>query len=120
MPESGRQPSLGLAKLLPADRRTAARYSVAADASEPPVLDEHGAPLTAEVLNISAGGIRMLISKRVEPGEILKLELPSKDQWGVMKLLARVLHVERHASGSWEVGCTFTRRLKDLELVAVL
>jgi hypothetical protein len=46
--------------------------------------------------------------------------LPSKDQWGVQKLLARVLQVERQGPDIWQASCTFTRRLKDLELVALL
>jgi hypothetical protein len=118
--EPGRDPSLRLAGLLLSERRTATRYSLPEDGSEPPVLDEQGSTLTVQILNISAGGISLLVNQRVQQGEMLKLELPSKDQWGVQKLLARVLQVERQGPDIWQASCTFTRRLKDLELVALL
>ncbi len=103
------------------ERRQAARYTLNPDvAGSQAVQDESGKVGTAEVLNISALGVGLLLDHWVSRGELLKLELPSKDGSGTRKLLAQAAVVDRVDQGHWRVGCTFLRPLSDFDLLALL
>jgi hypothetical protein len=73
----------------------------------------------AEVRNLSAGGIGLVLNRRFTPGTILSVELPSANQGPVILLLARVVHATAQADGGWLIGCEFATRLRDDDLQAL-
>ncbi len=102
------------------ERRAAVRYSVPKDGANKAIRDEQGKSWDARVCNLSSGGICVLVNHRVHPGELLNIDLATKDDSGSRRLLARVVRVESDSPGWWRVGCSFTRRLSDFELLALL
>lgn len=71
----------------------------------------------AKVLNISAGGVALLVQRKFETGALLSLALTDPDSKQVRKLKVRVVHVLDKKDGSWVLGCTFVKELSDDELV---
>jgi hypothetical protein len=104
------------------ERRASVRYPVREDVTGKSVRDEEGKHWDARVYNLSAGGICLIVNHRVQPGELLQIELATKDDKGARRLLARVVRVESDSPGSgwWRAGCSFAKRLTDFELLALL
>jgi hypothetical protein len=73
----------------------------------------------AEIHNISAGGIGLVLTRRFAPGTILSVELPSSSQSSVILQLARVAHASHRADGRWLIGCEFAKQLRDDDLKAL-
>jgi hypothetical protein len=66
----------------------------------------------ANIRDLSAGGARIILRRRFEPGTALAIELPGDgDSYTV---LARVVHVKAH-EGGWSLGCQFVSALSDSE-----
>jgi hypothetical protein len=64
------------------------------------------------VRNISANGIGLLLTRPVEPGTLLDVELRSRS---IVTRVAQVVHSSKQEDG-WLVGCTLTNPLSDPEL----
>ena len=65
----------------------------------------------AKVLNISANGIALLVSRPVEPGALLTVELLRSADQGSQNLLTCVVYVKELGTGEWILGCTFASDL---------
>ena len=76
----------------------------------------HGSRWTATILDISLGGIRLLLPRRFEPRAILTIELSGKRGEHTWTGLARVVHVAPQKDASWILGCKFFSPLSDDEL----
>jgi hypothetical protein len=68
-------------------------------------------PWPAKVLNISANGIALLVSKPVEPGALLTVELHQSANQGSQTLLSCVVYAKESGMGEWILGCTFASDL---------
>ena len=64
------------------------------------------------VRNISANGIGLLLTHRLEPGTKLDVELRSRS---IVTRVAQVVHSTKQETG-WLVGCTFDNPLSEPEL----
>lgn len=106
-------------RVLGMDRRAHPRHRVSDDI-ETNVQVAEGETCRIRVLDISHSGLAFQTDRRVEPGTILSVELPSKDRWGTMRLVMRVMNAETSTDGSWKIGCSFTRHLTQFELLALL
>src|SRR5436309_689257 len=93
-----------LLQLLVRERRASARYYPHTEGTGPAVQDEQGNEREAQITNISAGGIGLVMAYKPQPGEILRIQLLCKDGTPY-NLLGRVLRVETHGEGAWQVGC---------------
>jgi c-di-GMP-binding flagellar brake protein YcgR len=73
---------------------------------------------TAEVLDISAGGISMAVPSPLETGALLNIDLIDKSGKTSRTILACVVHTTQRAGdgGALTVGCNFIRELSDDEL----
>jgi hypothetical protein len=71
-------------------------------------------PLWARIRDISVAGIGLIISRGLEPGTALTIEL--NDQ----QLSASVIHARPDAAGTWLVGCQFDTKLTDAQLRSLL
>jgi hypothetical protein len=105
---------------VPLDRRTHVRYEFNSAEDSQFVNDGQGTPFAVHVQNISAGGLSFLADRRIEPGSMLSLELPSKDRFGARHLVMRVRGIEEVSKDAWRIGCEFSRPLSSLELLALL
>ncbi len=74
----------------------------------------------AQVEDISAGGVGLLLSRRFEPGTRLDVELPLSQGVFMRPLQAEVVRVAEHPRGGWLHGCAFPAPLTAPELEAVL
>jgi hypothetical protein len=74
----------------------------------------------ARILNISPGGIGLLLPCQFTQGTLLNFELPSGMNRPDRTLLVRVARVIEQSPGVWFLGCEFVHRLDDDELRMLL
>jgi serine/threonine-protein kinase len=77
----------------------------------------------AQVLNLSAGGARLLLPmphEPLKPGNLLSLTLSNKARGFGRVFRLRVVYGKKRASGQHEVGVTFQTALRQEELTALL
>jgi hypothetical protein len=74
----------------------------------------------AWVRDISRTGINILLERRFEPGNLLVLELTSRDQAISSQLILRVVHTIECPNGHWLHGAAFLRELSEAELRAFI
>jgi hypothetical protein len=100
------------------ERRAWLRVPLQVDAS----VKQAGRPdsdrITAQIRNISLGGINLLGSRAFRPGELLSVEIPAGANAKRNDVLACVVHCAAESTGEWALGCTFSRELTDDDLEA--
>ncbi|MBI3407712.1 MAG: PilZ domain-containing protein [Planctomycetes bacterium] len=72
---------------------------------------------SARILNVSAGGIGLLLPCQFSEGTLLQLEIPSE---AARLALIRVIRVVEHSAGGWFLGCEFADQLGAEELQELL
>jgi hypothetical protein len=73
----------------------------------------------ARILNVSTGGVGLLLPCEFTTGTLLHFELPSDDMPRRM-VLVRVVRAVEHGSLGWFLGCEFADRLSEAELDRLL
>jgi hypothetical protein len=73
----------------------------------------------AQIRDISAGGVGLLMTRRFEPGTILSIELATGIESPARQLLVRVKHASTRNGQGWVVGCEFFAPLSDDDLSAL-
>jgi hypothetical protein len=101
-----------------AERRVWLRYPSSAQVSCHGAGEPEGENLSARVVNISRGGIGLVVDREMEVGRFLSVELPAPSPEGVSRVLAYILHVTPQPDGQWAVGCSFSVELNDDDLRA--
>jgi hypothetical protein len=97
-----------------AERRAQARRACV-DSGARAVLASQGQDLwQASVRDISAGGIGVLLDRRVDPGTVLAIELHNKTQHFWHLKLLRVIHATPQGQ-HWLVGSAFLKSFTDAE-----
>ncbi len=104
----------------PDDARGWVRFPVNVTATCQEVAAERQTPWSARVLNLSSSGIGMVVSRSVEPGSLLNLELHRGSEQPGHTILACVVHVTPQEGGSQALGCNFIRELTEEELKSLL
>jgi hypothetical protein len=74
----------------------------------------------ANVRDISASGLGLVLRRRFEPGAGLAIDVHGTDSIPPFTLLARVVHATALPDGRWVLGCAFVSELSDDELRALL
>src|SRR5438132_8461114 len=73
------------------------------------------------VVDVSRGGIRLVVPRRFEAGAILQLRVARLTGGAATPpLLARVAHARPHGEGEWLLGCHLAQELGDDALNALL
>jgi hypothetical protein len=67
-------------------------------------------------MNISRGGIALVVTDSFRPGELLSVALPGGGEES-SEVLACVERCDAADGGRWELGCTFATQLTDDDLV---
>jgi c-di-GMP-binding flagellar brake protein YcgR len=104
----------------PSDQRSWERYACNVQAIYQLATDPFAGPCQAQVLNISASGVGLLVDHAIENGTLLSVNLrPTAGGAGKM-MLACVVHVGRDGEGQWALGCNFITELTESDLLALL
>jgi PilZ domain len=74
----------------------------------------------ARILNVSPGGIGLLLPVQFGQGTLLRFELPAGVDQPARILLVRVARVIEQAPGMWFLGCEFAHQLDEDELRMLL
>ena len=74
----------------------------------------------ARVVNISAGGMGLLLPCEFGPGTLLNLDLEGTPAHTAGPVLLRVVRAAGRPGGDWVLGCEFARRLSNEEMAALL
>jgi hypothetical protein len=104
----------------PSDQRTWVRFACAMKASYQAIAGADTAPRPAQVVNLSASGVGLVVGEPVENGTLLSVELQAADGLCTRTMLSCVVHVTARAAGAWALGCNFIRSLSDEDLKALL
>jgi hypothetical protein len=74
---------------------------------------------SAQIRDISVGGLGLVLVHRLEPGTTVTVGLPSKKS-GLPRILpGRVMHVQQN-NGAWTHGCAFANHLTEHQLQDLL
>jgi c-di-GMP-binding flagellar brake protein YcgR len=98
-----------------ADQRTWNRFPCQVQATYQVVGYEETPICRAQVLNISASGIGLLVERAIEMGSLLSLELQKEGGGAARTILACVVHANQE-EGRWALGCNFIRELTEEDL----
>jgi c-di-GMP-binding flagellar brake protein YcgR len=96
------------------DRRTAERAECFLEVA---IADRQNAFLAATVLDLSAGGVKLMVNPSPAPGDELRLTFLTVDG-RLFQIPATVVHYVEHGA-NWAVGCRFARELDEREMEAL-
>lgn len=74
----------------------------------------------ARVLNVSAGGLGLLLPCEFSPGTVLRIELPAEVAQPARLLLIRVVHCVEAPGRGWLLGCEFANQLDNDQIQSML
>jgi hypothetical protein len=113
-------PSSPESRLTGAERRAHPRFARDLEA-RCRVASAEAEPLwVARVRDISAGGIGLLLSRELDVGELLTVEVRLADGTHAAPQTARVTNTRAHLQGGWVVGCQLLTPLGEDQLRAFL
>jgi hypothetical protein len=72
------------------------------------------------VRDVSSGGLGLLVTRRFEPGTVLRVKLANSGPSRHRLFLVRVVRVQIHSPKTWIIGCVFPRRLSEDEVQTLL
>ena len=98
------------------ERRASVRYESGKECPCQALCTEKEVRWVAEVRDVSADGIGLVVNRRFEPRTVLTLEFPATDQEGARRLLIRVVRVQAQSRRRWLLGCVFARRIGEEEV----
>jgi serine/threonine protein kinase len=94
--------------------------SVTLESSFHPDAADNGESWPATVLDISVGGLALILGRRFEPGTVLTVEWSDKEAGQPTSLLVHVMYAKPQGFGHWLVGGAFLQQLTCEELQALL
>jgi hypothetical protein len=101
------------------ERRVAVRVASSQEASCHFATLEKLACRWGKVHDVSRKGISVVLNEHVASGQFLIVELPSKTP-ASSAVPARVVYALAQKDGTWLLGCTFARPLREQEYEALL
>jgi len=93
------------------ERRVWVRYPAQIDAQFKPTGAAADMFITGKVLDVSLGGIRLLVDRCLEAGALISLDLPGGVEASHVSVLACVVHSQPQPKGGWLLGCSFSQEL---------
>jgi hypothetical protein len=108
-----------------AERRASVRYPCSEDSFGP---DNSCRPITAmrkeswlaAVRDLSTGGVGIVVNRRFEPGTLLSVELQDAEKTSARTLLVRVVRLTQEDKDHWLLGCAFTTKLSEADLLTLM
>jgi hypothetical protein len=109
-----KSPAPGLARSsVKSERRIWKRFPIYAEVWCQPKTKGPGEKLSALVLNISRGGLKLVSAHKLEAGTLFRVGKVSKGDRSTAALSARVVHVSPENGNMWSMGCAFTPKLDE-------
>jgi c-di-GMP-binding flagellar brake protein YcgR len=105
----------GAGRIAEEDRRFRARHPVSRETKVTPVRGAE-APLSARILDVSSGGIKLAVERAFDQGDLLTLELPTTSGGSSVSVLACVVHAQPEGDAEWILGCRFSAELNEADL----
>lgn len=81
-----------------------------------PTAGETETAWLGRLLDVSPGGLALLLSRRFEAGTLLIIELSDQAKGRVRALGVRVVHATPEKESRWIIGCKFVSPLTEEEL----
>ncbi len=115
-------PVVGEAELRQAwsDQRGSVRYHCAPATFGRVALVEDQEYQRAWVLDLSAGGVGLLLSRPLPMGTLVVIQIKGPSSNKTFELPAHVVHATLQANGGWVVGCELVDRLGEEDLDELL
>ena len=107
-------------KVAAMDRRATIRYPSHSEGVCLPVGGGADVRWSAQVKDVSDGGINLLVNRRFEPGSVLMLDFKGQHPDRPVCLLVRVVHVQALSKRKWSLGCRFGRRIGEEEVKSLV
>lgn len=104
----------------PRDRRASVRFHCDLMASEYYDGGAEQVVCTGRVLNLSDGGLHLVLPRRAEPGSDIHLRILPEATEVVMKFTVEVLSVFPLPDSQWAMACRFREPLSNDEMKALL
>jgi hypothetical protein len=101
------------------DRRATVRYPSSLLSSLHAVATRKEDSWSAEIRDVSAGGLGLLVTRRFERGTLLAIEPVGPAAEAPTLLLAQVTHAAAQPDGRWLLGCKLVRELSQSEVRAL-
>jgi len=123
MSEVNPAPSRTPADAIYAERRTRVRYTAALEVSCRRTGEVDGQAWPGRVVNISTGGVGLLLRRRFQTDTLLDVELTGYAGSNPRVLQVRVLHstaFKDEGTSAWLMGCSFATDLPAAELWTLL
>jgi serine/threonine-protein kinase len=117
--EQGQPPMRFILSSLPDEKRNAIRHTCKLDSSCRPAIAAIDVSWPTKVIDISRGGVGLLVERRFEPGALLEVDLQSVVPHFKRTLLVRVQNIRKQPDGLWILGAIFPSPLSDEELWAL-
>jgi len=102
------------------DRRGATRYPLSMQTTGHLLGPRGHVPWVAQITDISATGIGLLLNSSIKPGTVLVITLQGANQKLSRPIAVRVMHATRQDETSWRLGCSFVRKVNEEDLHALL
>jgi PilZ domain len=64
-----------------------------------------------KVLDVSVGGVKLLVNRPFETGSLISLDLPGGEELSAVSVLACVVRTQEQPNGEWILGCEFSQKL---------
>jgi serine/threonine protein kinase len=120
VPDVGLEPIASVAPPRPAERRATVRsLSRLKGTCRPYAADKKG-QWNADVRDVSAGGMALVVSRRFEPGTVLQVKLPGTEGASRREYVVGVVRLQADSPKTWVIGCIFPRRMSDEEVQSLL
>jgi hypothetical protein len=103
----------------PCDQRQWKRFPCSVTARCQLVANDDALKWPAQVLDISATGVGLLVERDIENGTLLSVELQNAAGTSECTMLACVVHVTHQSGTEWALGCNFIRSLSEADLRAL-
>ena len=111
------------AEAVVAERRSRVRYTASLEAYCRRTGEPGGQTWTGRIVNISMGGIGLLLGRRFQSDTLLDVEIQASTGTALRVLRVRVMHCtsfKNDGTPSWLLGCAFAKDLADQDLLPLL
>ncbi len=98
------------------NRRATVRYRRTSQQPGRAFIANSSRAVDALVIDISLGGIGLILESHVEPDTLVRVELGGENNEMMVELLANITHVASMDKGRWRCGCEWVRKLSAEEL----
>jgi hypothetical protein len=105
---------------LGSNRRVFVRYPCGKTTAAHMAMEESCIFHPVRVLDISAGGVALLLWEAMEKGADVFVQLTNRDQDLTLELPAKVAHVCQLPTGKWAIGFSFVQPLTPEELAQLV